>query len=142
MTTFKRLEKIILKGLYNKDEILLDLNSFIELNTISEEEKESLIQLLEKQSDDTIIAFEEPTSDNIYLLLKKQIINKAYHVSNIETLVTDFRITRAINIYQLDELIKLIKEIYYPNYNVDIPEIEDTNDSNIIVDDNEDKELQ
>ena len=119
--TFDRLKKMILKGAYDKEELILDMKDFLEMGTLTESEYAELLELIEQQAsavargsrasmnEDGVLV-----SDNTYLLLQKQIIKKVYNSETIEQMVTDFRITRAITREQFKILTELIKEMYYP----------------------------
>ena len=119
--TFDRLKKMILKGAYDKEELILDMKDFLEMGTLTESEYAELLELIEQQAsavargsrasmnEDGVLV-----SDNTYLLLQKQIIKKVYNSETIEQMVTDFKITRAITREQFKILMGLIKEMYYP----------------------------
>ena len=119
--TFDRLKKMILKGAYDKEELILDMKDFLEMGTLTESEYAELLELIEQQAsavargsrasmnEDGVLV-----SDNTYLLLQKQIIKKVYNSETIEQMVTDFKITRAITREQFKILMELIKEMYYP----------------------------
>ena len=119
--TFERLKKMILKGAYDKEELILDMKDFLEMGTLTESEYAELLELIEQQAsavargsrasmnEDGVLV-----SDNTYLLLQKQIIKKVYNSETIEQMVTDFKITRAITREQFKILTELIKEMYYP----------------------------
>ena len=119
--TFDRLKKMILKGAYDKEELILDMKDFLEMGTLTESEYAELLELIEQQAsavargsrasmnEDGVLV-----SDNTYLLLQKQIIKKVYNSETIKQMVTDFKITRAITREQFKILTELIKEMYYP----------------------------
>ena len=119
--TFDRLKKMILKGAYDKEELILDMKDFLEMGTLTESEYAELLELIEQQAsavargsrasmnEDGVLV-----SDNTYLLLQKQIIKKVYNSETIEQMVTDFKMTRAITREQFKILTELIKEMYYP----------------------------
>lgn len=119
--TFNRLKKMILKGAYDKEELILDIIDFLELGTLTESEFEELLELIEQNSPSTV--YRDRTlmnengiiiSDNTYLLLQKQIVKKVYTVETIEQMVTDFKITGAITRDQFKVLTNAIDEIYFP----------------------------
>ena len=119
--TFDRLKKMILKGAYDKEELILDMKDFLEMGTLTESEYAELLELIEQQpstvTHGTRTSMNEDgvlVSDNTYLLLQKQIIKKVYNSETIEQMVTDFKITRAITREQFKILTELIKEMYYP----------------------------
>lgn len=119
--TFDRLKKMILKGAYDKEELILDMKDFLELGTLTEKEYAELLELIEQQpstvthgarasvNEDGVLV-----SDNTYLLLQKQIMKQVYNAETIEQMVTDFKITGAITRDQFKVLINAIDEIYYP----------------------------
>lgn len=117
--TFDRLKKMILKGAYDKEELILDMKDFLEMGTLTKSEYAELLELIEQQpstftyrasmNEDGVLV-----SDNTYLLLQKQIIKKVYNSETIKQMVTDFKITRAITREQFKILTELIKEMYYP----------------------------
>ena len=79
--TFDRLKKMILKGAYDKEELILDMKDFLEMGTLTESEYAELLELIEQQAsavargsrasmnEDGVLV-----SDNTYLLLQKQIM--------------------------------------------------------------------
>lgn len=119
--TFDRLKKMILKGAYDKEELILDMTDFLELRTLTESEFAELLELIEQNSPATVYGAGTLMnengiiiSDNTYLLLQKQIVKKVYTVETIEQMVTDFKITGAITRDQFKVLINAIDEIYFP----------------------------
>lgn len=119
--TFDRLKKMILKGAYDKEELILDMTDFLELGTLTESEFAELLELIEQNPPATVYGAGTLMnengiiiSDNTYLLLQKQIVKKVYTVETIEQMVTDFKITGAITRDQFKVLINAIDEIYFP----------------------------
>lgn len=119
--TFNRLKKMILKGVYDKEELILDMTDFLELGTLTESEFAELLELIEQNPPATVYGVRTLMnengiiiSDNTYLLLQKQIVKKVYTVETIEQMVTDFKITGAITRDQFKVLINAIDEIYFP----------------------------
>lgn len=119
--TFDRLKKMILKGAYDKEELILDMTDFLELGTLTESEFAELLELIEQNPPETVYGAKTLMnengiiiSDNTYLLLQKQIVKKVYTVETIEQMVTDFKITGAITRDQFKVLINAIDEIYFP----------------------------
>ena len=119
--TFDRLKKMILKGAYDKEELILDMTDFLELGTLTESEFAELLELIEQNPPATVYGAKTLMnengiiiSDNTYLLLQKQIVKKVYTVETIEQMVTDFKITGAITRDQFKVLINAIDEIYFP----------------------------
>ena len=119
--TFDRLKKMILKGAYDKEELILDMKDFLELGTLTEKEYAELLELIEQQpstvthsartsmNEDGVLV-----SDNTYLLLQKQIMKQVYNAETIEQMVTDFKMTGAITREQFKVLTNAIDEVYYP----------------------------
>ena len=117
--TFDRLKKMILKGAYDKEELILDMKDFLEMGTLTESEYAELLELIEQQpstvtyrtsmNEDGVLV-----SDNTYLLLQKQIMKQVYNAETIEQMVTDFKITGAITREQFKVLTNAIDEVYYP----------------------------
>lgn len=117
--TFDRLKKMILKGAYDKEELVLDMVDFLELGTLTEKEFAELLELIENQPAPitrSVVMNEDGVliSDNTYLLLQKQIIKQVYSAETIEQMVTDFKITNAITREQFKTLTATIDEVYYP----------------------------
>lgn len=126
--TFDRLKKMIIKGTYDKEELILDMQDFLKMGTLTEKEYSQLMQLIETHEpvkarmvidEDGVIV-----SDNTYLLLQKQIIKEVYLVETIEQMVTDFKITGAITREQFKTLLNMIDEVYYPT--TEEPDIDDS----------------
>ena len=117
--TFERLKRIIMKGMYDKEEMLLDMADFLEIGTLTNQEYNDLVELMEEFPPavvySTIIDSDgKLVSNNTYLLLCKQIDRQAYKAEVIEQIVTDFRITGAIDREQFKYLLTAIEEKYYP----------------------------
>ena len=119
--TFDRLKKMILKGAYDKEELILDMKDFLEMGTLTESEYAELLELIEQQASavthNSRVSMNEDgvlVSDNTYLLLQKQIVKQVYSAETIEQMVTDFKITGAITREQFKVLINAIDEVYYP----------------------------
>lgn len=108
---FNLLNKIITKGAYNKEELILDINDFLTLNTLTAEQVGYLLELIEANPS-TETSYNIQTSDNIYMLLSRQIERQAYSLEVIQSMITDFRITNSIDRRQFANLIVLIKEKY------------------------------
>lgn len=117
--TFDRLKRIIMKGMYDKEEMLLDMADFLEIGTLTNQEYSDLAELMEEFPPavvySTIIDSDgKLVSNNTYLLLCKQIDRQTYKAEVIEQIVTDFRITGAIDREQFKYLLTAIEEKYYP----------------------------
>ena len=46
--TFERLKRIIMKGMYDKEEMLLDMADFLEIGTLTNQEYNDLVGLMEE----------------------------------------------------------------------------------------------
>lgn len=116
--TFERLKKMILKGTYDKEELIMDMTDFLEMGTLTQKEFDDLLALIEENPQARAYAMIDENgvmiSDNTFLLLKKQIVKKVYSIDTIEQMVTDFKITGTINRDQFKALLVLIDEIYFP----------------------------
>lgn len=113
--TFIRLKKMISKGLYDVESIRLDIDDFLEMGTISEDDYLTLLDILpsEESENGTHVTYSN-TVDSTYMLLKKQISKGVYAHQDIKQMITDFRITSTISRIQFIELKALIKSIYEP----------------------------
>ena len=118
-STYKRLVKIINKGVYDKETFPLDLVDYLRLGVITQSEYDELINLLEKQTEINIRLVEtDPneerklSSENIYKLTKKVIEKKYYEESIIIRIVSDFRLCEQITRNEFIELTNMIKNIY------------------------------
>ena len=116
--TFERLKKMILKGAYDKEELIMDMTDFLEMGTLTQKEFDDLLALIEENPQARAYAMIDENgvmiSDNTFLLLKKQIVKKVYSINTIEQMVTDFKITGTIDRDQFKTLLVLIDEIYFP----------------------------
>ena len=116
--TFERLKKMILKGAYDKEELIMDMTDFLEMGTLTQKEFDDLLALIEEYPQARAYAMIDENgvmiSDNTFLLLKKQIVKKVYSINTIEQMVTDFKITGTIDRDQFKALLVLIDEIYFP----------------------------
>ena len=119
--TFERLKKMILKGTYDKEELIMDMTDFLEMGTLTQKEFDDLLALIEEHPQARAYAMIDENgvmiSDNTFLLLKKQIVKKVYSIDTIEQMVTDFKITGTIDRDQFKALLALIDEIYFPVVN-------------------------
>lgn len=118
--TFERLKKMISKGLYERESLLLDMGDFLEMGTIDEESYSILISMIDSvQLVRTVEEVEsiKPISnsyDTVYQLIKKQITKQVYSKEVIEQMLTDFRITSTISRSQFVELRNLMDSLYNP----------------------------
>ena len=121
--TFERIKKIILRGRFNKEDLLLDIEDFVSMGTLTTSEAEELKQLIEErpgvllEGQERGISIDSEgalVSRNTYLLLEKQIKKMAYDSETIEQMVTDFRITGVLSRDEFMTLSSLIEELYFP----------------------------
>ena len=74
--TFERLKKMILKGAYDKEELIMDMTDFLEMGTLTQKEFDDLLALIEENPQARAYAMIDENgvmiSDNTFLLLKKQ----------------------------------------------------------------------
>lgn len=124
--TFERIKKIILRGRFNKEDLLLDIEDFVSMGTLTTSEAEELKQLIEERPGVLLEGQERGlsidsegalVSRNTYLLLEKQIKKMAYDSETIEQMVTDFRITGVLSRDEFMTLSEMIEELYFPVYN-------------------------
>ena len=113
MNIITRLQKIITKKLYEKNSLISNLSIYLELKTITQEEYDSLLTLIEENPSDTdnIVSY---YSNEIYIMLSRQIEKDAYSVEQISEMVTNFSIAKSIRNDELAILAKQIKDKYYP----------------------------
>ena len=134
--TFDRLKKIILKGRYDKEFLLLDIEDFLAMGTLTQDEADELRQLIEERPSILIegqergLTLDEEgglVSRNTYHLLKKQINKMAYDSETMEQMLTDFRITGVLSRDEFKELSALMDELYFPVYKEEevLPPIEE-----------------
>ena len=124
MNIITRLQKIITKKLYEKNSLISNLSIYLELKTITQEEYDSLLTLIEENPSDTdsIISY---YSNDIYIMLSRQIEKGAYSAEQISEMVTNFSIAKSIRNDELAILAKQIKDKYYPVINNEDIVIED-----------------
>lgn len=111
MSIYERLQKIIEKGLYDKVSLINNLPIYEELKAITEDEKNELVELMNKNPS-TENSIQDSFDNNIYLLLERQIDKQVYPFSQITEMVINLNITKTIDDYQLLTLSNLIKEKY------------------------------
>lgn len=111
MSIYERLQKIIEKGLYDKVSLINNLPIYEELKAITEDEKNELVELMNKNPS-TENSIQDSFDNNIYLLLERQIDKQVYPFSQITEMVINLNITKTIDNYQLLTLSNLIKEKY------------------------------
>lgn len=115
--TFQRLKKIIEKGLYDRETLMIDLDDFLEMGTITRESHALLLELIPEEEITRSMANNNITGYTTaglttHLLLKKQITKQVYSEESIKQMVTDFRIASTITRTQFTELKNLIDSTY------------------------------
>ena len=105
-----------MKKLYEKNSLISNLSIYLELKTITQEEYDSLLALIEENPSDTdsIISY---YSNDIYIMLSRQIEKGAYSAEQISEMVTNFSIAKSISNIELVMLANQIKDKYYPAIN-------------------------
>ena len=116
MNIITRLQKIITKKLYEKNSLISNLSIYLELKTITQEEYDSLLALIEENPSDTD-SMVSHYSNEIYIMLSRQIEKGAYSAEQISEMVTNFSIAKSINNIELVMLADQIKDKYYPAIN-------------------------
>lgn len=124
MNIITRLQKIITKKLYEKNSLISNLSIYLELKTITQEEYDSLLALIEENPSDTDNMVSH-YSNEIYIMLSRQIEKGAYSAEQISEMVTNFNIAKSISNIELVMLANQIKDKYYPAINNEDIVIED-----------------
>lgn len=124
MTIYTRLEKIIKKTWYREETLVPNLKIYLDLKTITEDEYNSLIALIEEypgtaEEDITIYR-----TNDVYLMLERQIEKTTYTAEQISEMVTNFSLSKTLSDSELVILANKIKEKYFPV--IDSPEDEIT----------------
>ena len=65
--TFERLKKMISKGIYERESILMDLNDFLEMGTITNESYNVLLEMLNSAQIDKAVSFEYTAANRVFL---------------------------------------------------------------------------
>lgn len=124
MTIYTRLEKIIKKTWYKKETLVPNLKIYLDLKTITEDEYNSLIALIEEYpgtAEEDIAIYR---TNDIYLMLERQIEKTTYTAEQISEMVTNFSLSKTLSDSELVILANKIKEKYFPV--IDSPEDEIT----------------
>lgn len=124
MTIYTRLEKIIKKTWYREETLVPNLKIYLDLKTITEDEYNSLIALIEEYpgtAEEDIAIYR---TNDIYLMLERQIEKTTYTAEQISEMVTNFSLSKTLSDSELVILANKIKEKYFPV--IDSPEDEIT----------------
>lgn len=124
MTIYTRLEKIIKKTWYREETLVPNLKIYLDLKTITEDEYNSLIALIEEYpgtAEENIAIYR---TNDVYLMLERQIEKTTYTAEQISEMVTNFSLSKTLNDSELVILANKIKEKYFPV--IDSPEDEIT----------------
>lgn len=124
MNIITRLQKIITKKLYEKNSLISNLSIYLELKTITQEEYDSLLTLIEENPSDTDNMIPH-YSNEIYIMLSRQIEKGVYSAEQISEMVTNFSIAKSISNIELVMLANQIKDKYHPAINSEDIVIED-----------------
>lgn len=122
MTIYTRLEKIIKKTWYREETLVPNLKIYLDLKTITEDEYNSLIALIEEYPGTAEQDIAIYRTNDVYLMLERQIEKTTYTAEQISEMVTNFSLAKTINDSELVILANKIKETYFP---VIASEIED-----------------
>ena len=124
MTIYTRLEKIIKKTWYKKETFVPNLKIYLDLKTITEDEYNSLIALIEEYpgtAEENIAIYR---TNDVYLMLERQIEKTTYTAEQVSEMVTNFSLSKTLSDSELVILANKIKEKYFPV--IDSPEDEIT----------------
>ena len=124
MTIYTRLEKIIKKTWYKEETLVPNLKIYLDLKTITEDEYNSLIALIEEYpgtAEEDIAIYR---TNDVYLMLERQIEKTTYTAEQISEMVTNFSLSKTLSDSELVILANKIKEKYFPV--IDSPEDEIT----------------
>lgn len=124
MTIYTRLEKIIKKTWYREETLVSNLKIYLDLKTITEDEYNSLIALIEEYpgtAEENIAIYR---TNDVYLMLERQIEKTTYSAEQISEMVTNFSLSKTLSDSELVILANKIKEKYFPV--IDSPEDEIT----------------
>ena len=124
MTIYTRLEKIIKKTWYKKETLVPNLKIYLDLKTITEDEYNSLIALIEEYPGTAEQDIAIYRTNDVYLMLERQIEKTTYTAEQISEMVTNFSLSKTLSDSELVILANKIKEKYSPV--IDSPEDEIT----------------
>lgn len=123
MTVYTRLKKIIKKTWYKEETLIPNLKIYLELNTITQNEYDSLLSLIKEHPGTAENEILMHATNEVYFMLERQIEKTAYTAQQISEMVTNFSLAKTINDSELAILANKIKETYFPAIE---SEIEDT----------------
>ena len=124
MTIYTRLEKIIKKTWYREETLIPNLKIYLDLKTITEDEYNSLIALIEEYPGTAEQDIAIYRTNDVYLMLERQIEKTTYTAEQISEMVTNFSLSKTLSDSELVILANKIKEKYFPV--IDSPEDEIT----------------
>lgn len=124
MTIYIRLEKIIKKTWYREETLVPNLKIYLDLKTITEDEYNSLIALIEEYPGTAEEDIAMYRTNDVYLMLERQIEKTTYTAEQISEMVTNFSLSKTLSDSELVILANKIKEKYFPV--IDFPEDEIT----------------
>lgn len=124
MTIYTRLEKIIKKTWYREETLIPNLKIYLDLKTITEDEYNSLIALIEEYPGTAEQDIAIYRTNDVYLMLERQIEKTTYTAEQISEMVTNFSLSKTLSDSELVILANKIKEKYFPV--IDFPEDEIT----------------
>lgn len=124
MTIYTRLEKIIKKTWYKEETLIPNLKIYLDLKTITEDEYNSLIALIEEYPGTAEQDIAIYRTNDVYLMLERQIEKTTYTAEQISEMVTNFNLSKTLSDSELVILANKIKEKYFPV--IDYPEDEIT----------------
>lgn len=124
MTIYTRLEKIIKKTWYKEETLIPNLKIYLDLKTITEDEYNSLIALIEEYPGTAEQDIAIYRTNDVYLMLERQIEKTTYTAEQISEMVTNFSLSKTLSDSELVILANKIKEKYFPV--IDSPEDEIT----------------
>lgn len=124
MTIYTRLEKIIKKTWYREETLVPNLKIYLDLKTITEDEYNSLIALIEEYPGTAEQDIAIYRTNDVYLMLERQIEKTTYTAEQISEMVTNFSLSKTLSDSELVILANKIKEKYFPV--IDSPEDEIT----------------
>lgn len=125
MTVYTRLQKLIKKTWYNEEILVPNLKIYLELKTITQEEYDSLLELIAKYPGTCDNGISMHTTNEVYFMLERQIEKTAYSVEQISEMVTNFSLAKTISDSELVILANKIKEVYFPIIETESEIIED-----------------
>lgn len=132
MTIYTRLEKLIKKTWYKEEILIPNLKIYLELNTIAQDEYDSLLALIKENPGTAENDIPMHTTNEIYFMLERQIEKTTYTAEHISEMITNFSLAKTISDSELVMLANKIKEIYFPIVESKIKNIENVIEDKII----------